>query len=68
MLYANIKTRGCIGCGFCSQICPAVFQVNDCAAAAVITHPIPPEEEARAITARNDCPTHVISIDSTHMT
>lgn len=60
---AIIERNGCIGCGLCSETCPAVFRLDDEGIAEVYTNPIPPEEEKAALQAADDCPVSVITVE-----
>jgi len=61
---ALIERNGCIGCGLCSETCPAVFRMDDEGLAEVYTNPVPADEEISAAEAADSCPVSVISIES----
>ena len=60
---ANIDREGCIGCGLCPTICPAVFRIADDGLAEVNTNPIPEQEYDNAIEAQENCPVSVINVE-----
>lgn len=60
---AVIDRDGCIGCGLCSSVCPAVFRMDEEGLAEVYTSPIPTDEEDAAETAAESCPVSVITIE-----
>ena len=60
---ANIDRDGCIGCGLCPTICPAVFRIADDGLAEVYTNPIPEDEYDNAIEAQENCPVSVINVE-----
>ena len=60
---ANIDREGCIGCGLCPTICPAVFRIADDGLAEVYTNPIPEQEYDNAIEAQENCPVSVINLE-----
>ena len=55
-----IVQEGCIGCGLCTEICPAVFHFED-----GTSHggPVPKNQETAAREAADGCPAAVISIE-----
>lgn len=60
---AIIERYGCIGCGLCTENCPAVFRLDSEGIAEVYQNPIPPEEEKAALRAAEDCPVSVITVE-----
>lgn len=60
---AYVERYGCIGCGLCSDTCPAVFRMDDEGLAEVYQTPIPSEEEKVARQAADNCPVSVIMIE-----
>lgn len=60
---AIIERNGCIGCGLCSDICPAVFKMDDEGLAVVYTTPIPSDAEDLAQEAADNCPVSVITVE-----
>ena len=60
---AIIERNGCIGCGLCSDTCPAVFRMDDEGLAEVYTDPIPSDEEDAAVEAADNCPVSVITVE-----
>ncbi|MDF2510581.1 MAG: hypothetical protein K0S04_447 [Herbinix sp.] len=61
---AIIDRDGCIGCGLCSGVCPAVFRMDDEGLAEAYTNPIPSDEEDAAQEAADGCPVSVITIEA----
>lgn len=57
---AFIDRSGCIGCGLCSEICPAVFAMDEDGLAYVHTQPDGDDESVRE--AADNCPSGVISV------
>ncbi len=60
---AYVERNGCIGCGLCSDTCPAVFRMDDEGLAVVYTTPIPDSEVKAAKEAEENCPVAVITIE-----
>lgn len=60
---ATIDRDGCIGCGYCAETCPEVFEIADDGLAQVICDEIPDAAEKPAQDARDGCPVSVISIE-----
>ncbi len=60
---ATIDRDGCIGCGLCSDTCPAVFRMDDEGLAEVYTDPVPSGEEDAAREAADGCPVAVITVE-----
>ncbi len=58
---ATIDRDGCIGCGLCENVCPAVFRMDDDGKAFVCGE-VTPENEGCAFEAESDCPAGVIEI------
>ncbi len=52
----------CTACGVCCETCPEVFQLGD-VIAEVIGDEVPPEYEATAREAAEECPVEAIIID-----
>lgn len=59
---AKIDREGCISCGLCTELCPAVFRMADDGYAEVIANPVPADAEADAIAAQDSCPVSVITV------
>jgi ferredoxin len=53
--------EGCISCGLCTEEYPDLFHLNDQGTAQGIG-PVPPEKEAQARQAAEDCPVGVITL------
>ena len=47
---------GCIGCGLCNGICPAVFSMSDGGVAVAIETEAPEEALESAVEAKDGCP------------
>ncbi len=60
---AYVERNGCIGCGLCSDTCPAVFRMDEEGLAEAYTSPVPKEAEAAAKEAEAGCPVSVIMIE-----
>jgi ferredoxin len=60
---AYVERNGCIGCGLCSETCPAVFRMDADGLAEVYTNPIPADEIDAAKEAEDNCPVTVITIE-----
>lgn len=60
---AIIERYGCIGCGLCSDTCPAVFRMDEEGLAEVYVNPVPPGEEKAARQAADNCPVSVILLE-----
>ncbi|MBC8536848.1 ferredoxin [Feifania hominis] len=59
---ASIDRSGCIGCGLCVNICPAVFRFADDGKAEVYADPVPAGQQANAVSAQEGCPVSVIEV------
>ncbi len=62
---AFIDRSGCIGCGLCPTLCPAVFAMGEDGLAEVIVPEVPGAAESAALEAQQNCPVMVISVDWT---
>ena len=60
---AFIDRSGCIGCGLCPTLCPAVFAMGEDGLAEVVVPEIPGEAESAALEAQQNCPVMVISVN-----
>lgn len=60
-MQASIDRDGCIGCGQCADICPAVFRMAEDELAEVYAAPAAAEEDA-VREAADSCPVLVISV------
>lgn len=59
---ALVDQDTCIGCELCVETCPEVFRMEGDKAIAY-TNPVPPEVEATAQKATDDCPVTAITIE-----
>lgn len=59
----SIDRDGCIGCGQCTEICPAVFRMAEDGLAEVYAVPTAAEEDA-VREAADSCPVTVIEVVS----
>ena len=55
-----VVQEGCIGCGLCCSVCPAVFHFED-----GVSHggPVPENQEDAAQEAAEGCPAAVITLE-----
>jgi ferredoxin len=60
---AKVNKEECIGCGLCSDICPAVFKMGDDSIAIVIVEEIDAKDLDAAKDAADQCPTTAITIE-----
>lgn len=60
---AYVERYGCIGCGLCSDTCPAVFRMDEEGLAEVYQTPVPQGEEKNVRQAADNCPVSVIMIE-----
>ena len=63
MAKALIDQEACTGCGRCSEICPAVFEMG-AGTAKVRVARVPAEVEAACCKALHDCPVGAIAIET----
>lgn len=54
--------KGCIGCGLCTDLCPAVFQMGRRAYADVYVDEIPAKANKKVLEAEANCPAKVITV------
>ncbi len=52
----------CIGCELCTNLCPAVFRMNDDDKSEAYTNPVPAGEEPACRSAADSCPVGAISV------
>lgn len=60
---ASVNQDGCIGCGYCVDICPQVFKLNGENKSTVVVDEIPEKALEQALEARDGCPVAVIDIE-----
>lgn len=60
---ASIDRDGCISCGLCPTICPAVFRMADDGIAEAYHPDVPPEFVSQAVEAQESCPVSVITVE-----
>lgn len=56
-----VVDESCVACGLCPEICPEVFKLEG-AIAEVIVDVVPPQLEAKAREAAEQCPTEAIKL------
>ena len=54
----TVDQQKCIGCGRCTELCPAVFKLNENGKSQVIG-----DDTECAIKAADECPVEAISVD-----
>ncbi|MFV0341377.1 MAG: ferredoxin [Anaerocolumna sp.] len=59
---AEIASKGCKGCGICTDICPSIFQMNKKIYAEVIERNVPISKEKQVKEATKHCPVSVITL------
>lgn len=59
---AEIASKGCNGCGLCTDLCPSVFGMNKNVYAEVLTMDIPLSIEKQVKEAKKNCPVSVIEL------
>lgn len=59
---AEIASKGCNGCGLCTDLCPSVFQMNKRFYAEVVTKEVPLSKEKQVKEAKENCPVSVINL------
>lgn len=59
---AEIASKGCNGCGLCTDLCPTVFGMNKMFYAEVLTSDVPLSKEKQAKEAKKNCPVSVITL------
>lgn len=59
---AEIASKGCNGCGLCTDLCPSVFGMNKKIFVEILTSDVPLSKEKQAIEAKNNCPVSVIKL------
>ena len=62
MVRAKVDPDLCILCGLCAETCPDIFELGE-KSSQVKTDPVPPEQEACAQTAADNCPVEAIAIE-----
>lgn len=60
---AFVDKTGCISCGLCISICPAVFTFDSDRKAQAVPCDVPEGSIKSAISARKACPASVIDIE-----
>ena len=60
---ASINREGCISCGLCVSVCPAVFRMGEDGPAEVYVETVPSELEGEVSEAVDGCPVSVISAE-----
>ncbi len=60
---ASLDRDGCISCGLCPSICPAVFRMADDGIAEVYREDVPADAEEQAVEAQDSCPVSVIHVE-----
>lgn len=60
---ASVNKGLCIGCGACSSICPAVFELGNDYVSKVIVEEIDEKDQNCAHEAAVNCPVEAITLD-----
>lgn len=60
---AYVDREGCIGCGVCAELCPAVFEMDSENKSTVICEQVPEDSCADASQAAESCPVSVITVE-----
>lgn len=60
---AFIDKTGCISCGLCVSICPAVFAMDDDGKATAIMTDVPEGSQEKAKDAEDSCPASVVILE-----
>jgi ferredoxin len=59
---AMVEQKGCIQCGLCASLCPAVFSISDGESAQAITGEVPDDDKIGVQEAADSCPVSVIHV------
>ena len=59
----TLDHEGCIGCGLCVSVCPAVFRLAADGRAEVSDPPVSGEEQEMCRAAAQNCPVSVIAAE-----
>lgn len=62
-MQAFIDKTGCISCGLCVSICPAVFAMDDDGKAVAIVNEVPQGSTDGAKEAKSACPASVVILE-----
>lgn len=60
---ATIDRDGCISCGLCASICPAVFRIAEDGRAEAYVEEVPENAVESAKEAMENCPVEVITVE-----
>lgn len=60
---AFIDKTGCISCGLCVSMCPAVFDMDDDGKAVAIMNDVPEGSMKSVISAQKACPASVVELE-----
>lgn len=60
---AFVDKTGCISCGLCISICPAVFFMDEDNRAAAVLNDVPEGSMKSAISAQKACPASVVELE-----
>jgi ferredoxin len=61
-LRASVNKNSCIGCGICTEICPAVFELDPMGLSEAMVAAIDPSLGSTLRQASESCPTNAITI------
>ena len=61
-LRVHVDDQACVGTGMCEATAPELFEIGDDGISHVLKEQVPPDLEAAARRAAEDCPTRALSV------